>query len=103
VISKCNREGSEKYKKKKKTKNIYTEKSFFKKQKRKRSMLIFAGLSCKSTMNLYCAKCYKCNKRIFGRKKKKKKNHLDFFPLLMYCCDQPNALDTAVGLTAVLL
>lgn len=44
-------------------------------------MLIFAGLSCKSTMNLYCAKCYKCNKRIFGRRKKKE-NHLDFFSSL---------------------
>jgi len=84
-------------------KNIYTEKSFFKKQKRKRSMLIFAGLSCKSTMNLYCAKCYKCNKRIFGRRKKKREPFRFIFPLLMYCCDQPNALDTAVRLTAVLL
>jgi len=47
-------------------------------------MLIFAGLSCKSTMNLYCAKCYKCNKRIFGRRKKKKENHLDLF-FLSWC------------------
>lgn len=68
-------------------------------------MSIFTGLSCKSTMNLYCAKCYKCNKRIFGRKEKKKNEQFRFYFsfLLMYCCDQPIALDTAVGLTAVLL
>uniref|UniRef100_A0A671SZP5 Leucine rich repeat containing 4.1 n=1 Tax=Sinocyclocheilus anshuiensis TaxID=1608454 RepID=A0A671SZP5_9TELE len=65
-----------------KKKYIYTEKTLLKKKKKqnkKRSVLIFAGLSSPCTMNLYSAKCYKCNKRIFGRKKKKKKNHLYFF------------------------
>ncbi len=100
VISKqCYRECSENIKRKK---TFILRSLSFKKQNSKRSVLIFADLSCKSTINLYCAKCYKCNKKDFW-KKRKKKNHLDFISLLMYCCDLPNALDTAVGLTAVLI
>lgn len=38
--------------------NIYTEKTFFNKTEQG-SVMIFRGLSCKSTKNLYCAKCYK--------------------------------------------
>lgn len=79
-------------------KNIYTEKTFFNKTE-KRSVLIFRGLSCKSTKNLYCAKCYKnAIKRIFGRKKEELERDVFFppFAFLPYTNDQPNALDTAV-------
>lgn len=82
-------------------KNIYTEKTFFNKTE-KRSVPIFTGLSCKSTKNLYCAKCYKCNKNDFFEEKKGDfKEQCFFFPLSsfsLYCNDLPNALDTAVRL-----
>lgn len=64
--------------------------------------MIFTGLSCKSTMNLYCAKCYKCNKNDFWREKKTKRE-MTFFSLLAYCSEQPNASDTAVRLCSYTL
>lgn len=57
-------------------------------------------------MNLYCAKCYKCNKNDFWREKKQTERDDVFSPsfsLLAYCSEQPNASDTAVRLCSYTL
>lgn len=82
-----------------KKQNIYTEESFFENKQTKGLCWSLQVYLVRAPWICTVPNVIKCNKMIFWKKKKESR----FFPLLSYCSDQPNALDTAVRLCSYTL